>query len=440
MRTNENNGLNLKLQKKSNPKREYWVDLIRVSIVLFVVLYHVLCDFSEDLYLRGYPFVWNETFIDGIGWFLMFFDSWQMHILFLLAGFSMVYSLQKRTYKDFMKERVSRLGIPLIFGYIIWIAISSFVSLQFFWKYHPELASYLFKVDTPPSFGTYYIWWWWVFRLVNSGHLWFLLALLPLNLIGGKIVSSYFAKKEKEFQDKTHSKNSSMNNGQTEPIKSTRLSFGSIGDPASIQDKTKMTKITEQKPVVDTSKSIIFHPAMMLLYGAIGAQIDALSLWIPIGAFQYSQIIFFGLGISLAIHIQYLKVIQKHCKWTFPVALVLIIGYILLVKIGVPESAVHSVRVIGSFYLVYSLIGLLSKYVLKPFKIIKYLSKASMSIYILHLPLLNIIGFFLCPITFNPLLKICVLFLLDIGVCLVIYEIIKRINFKPLQLCIGIKS
>ncbi|MHA1372019.1 MAG: hypothetical protein ACTSRA_20155, partial [Promethearchaeota archaeon] len=135
-------------------------------------------------------------------------------------------------------------------------------------------------------------------------------------MIGGKIVTNYFAKKEKELQDNTkliQSKISIFNKGQTEPIKSTGLSFNNIGDPASIQDKIEKTEL---KPVVDSSKSIIFHPGMMLLYGMIGARMDALSIWLPIGAFQYSQIIFFWLGISLAIHLRSLTDIQKHCKWT----------------------------------------------------------------------------------------------------------------------------
>ncbi len=99
--------------------RKYYLDNIRWGIVLLVVLYHVVYIFNSvgvitNMAVPGIP---------QMDVLLYFVYPWFMACLFLISGISARYSLEKRTGKQFAKERVKRLLVPSIAGIFIlgWI-------------------------------------------------------------------------------------------------------------------------------------------------------------------------------------------------------------------------------------------------------------------------------------------------------------------------------
>ena len=86
-------------------------------------------------------FLWKETIntrgeanyiffekVRPIASIVTFIDPWLMPMMFLLAGVSSRFSLQKRGYGSFIKERLLRLGIPLIFGSLVMNPVLSFIA------------------------------------------------------------------------------------------------------------------------------------------------------------------------------------------------------------------------------------------------------------------------------------------------------------------------
>ncbi|WP_223596087.1 acyltransferase family protein [Neobacillus bataviensis] len=98
--------------KKDN--RQYDLDWIRVLATLAVFLYHCSMFFN--------PFPWhvknNQLDSGGILAFSLFAGSWLMPIFIAVSGISVVYTLQKRTTRVYIRERLVRLGVPLLFGVV----------------------------------------------------------------------------------------------------------------------------------------------------------------------------------------------------------------------------------------------------------------------------------------------------------------------------------
>ncbi|MGG3564669.1 acyltransferase family protein [Neobacillus rhizosphaerae] len=96
-------------------KRQYDLDWIRVLATLAVFIYHCFMFFN--------PWPWhvknNETDPSYITSVSLFMSSWLMPIFFALSGMSSYYALKKRSGNEYVKERLARLGVPLLFGVMI---------------------------------------------------------------------------------------------------------------------------------------------------------------------------------------------------------------------------------------------------------------------------------------------------------------------------------
>lgn len=62
---------------------------------------------------------------------IVFFSPYFMPVLFILAGISTKFALQKRTGKEYLVERVKRLLVPFLFGTIALVPIMSYIGDKF---------------------------------------------------------------------------------------------------------------------------------------------------------------------------------------------------------------------------------------------------------------------------------------------------------------------
>ncbi|MBQ2580966.1 MAG: acyltransferase [Ruminococcus sp.] len=105
-------------------KRIHYIDNLRWLTVSLLVLYHAAMAYNT----------WNEAnyiFFDEvrpIAAIVTFISPWFMPLMFLLAGVSARYSLQKRGYGTFIKERFIRLGIPFVSGLLVIDPIMSYIA------------------------------------------------------------------------------------------------------------------------------------------------------------------------------------------------------------------------------------------------------------------------------------------------------------------------
>lgn len=100
--------------------RKIYLDNIRWATVLLVLVYHVCYMFNGVGVLGGIPDAASVPACDVI---LYVVYPWFMALLFVVSGMSARYALQKRTEKQFIKERAVKLLIPSTLGlfFIHWI-------------------------------------------------------------------------------------------------------------------------------------------------------------------------------------------------------------------------------------------------------------------------------------------------------------------------------
>lgn len=108
-------------------ERKHYIDNIRWVTVLVVILYHVIFSFNTVGVIKNIG-------VEGIPQFdviLSFVYPWFMCLLFVVGGMSARYSLERRSGKEFAKERATRLLVPSIVGVFFFGWISSWVTNQY---------------------------------------------------------------------------------------------------------------------------------------------------------------------------------------------------------------------------------------------------------------------------------------------------------------------
>lgn len=148
--------------KKTN--RKHYLDNIRWVTVMLVLIYHV-CYLYNTV---GVPFpIGKDAGIRAFDTFSYIVYPWFMVILFLIAGISARYALEKRTNREFLKDKVTKLLIPSTLGLFVYHWISGFMNIK--------LGGGLANI---PSFIRYPI-----FALVGTGPLWFIQMLFLFSIL-----------------------------------------------------------------------------------------------------------------------------------------------------------------------------------------------------------------------------------------------------------------
>jgi hypothetical protein len=152
------------------PARELGLDYLRVFGFAVLILYHCTMPFvSVDWIVDNER---ESAFLEGVA---LFCSRWRLPLLFFISGAAVCFSLQRRSWRQFARDRVHRLLLPLLFGMFIIVPpqiyferAQSGASAGSFAEFYPEV---LRLVPYPVgSFG-------WL-------HLWFLAYVLVFSLAG----------------------------------------------------------------------------------------------------------------------------------------------------------------------------------------------------------------------------------------------------------------
>jgi len=156
--------------------RQYYIDWLRLMAVFLLFFFHTACIFHpwSDFYIKNdqlspliaYIFVWTV-------------GHWHMSLFFILAGASTYFALQKRSGIEYIKERVKRLFIPLIFGTFVLVPPLSYLGLLNHSDYSQSFIAWFpnfFHLQTADLNGFF-------LGGLSVGHLWFILHLFVYSLI-----------------------------------------------------------------------------------------------------------------------------------------------------------------------------------------------------------------------------------------------------------------
>lgn len=150
-------------------ERRYDLDWLRVSAFYILILYHVGMIFVPwDFHIKNSPTSeWFETW-------MAFLSQWRLPLLFMISGSVIYYSLGKRTGSGFVRERLKRLLIPLLFGMIVIVP--------------PQI--YYERLFNGVEFGSYWEFWKTVFHFqpfpqgnFSWHHLWYVVYILVYSLL-----------------------------------------------------------------------------------------------------------------------------------------------------------------------------------------------------------------------------------------------------------------
>ena len=152
--------------------RKNYIDNLRWICILFLFPYHTFMVYNtfESFYIKGTEIQATYYFF-GATW------PWLMPLMFLLAGVSSAYALQKRTAVEYLKERVFKLLIPLVFGVLLLVPVQTYFAEVFHNGYNGNYFGQYILFFTKPTDLTGYT------GGFTPGHLWFILYLFIISII-----------------------------------------------------------------------------------------------------------------------------------------------------------------------------------------------------------------------------------------------------------------
>ena len=157
-------------------KRKNYIDNIRSFGVILVLIYHVFYIYNGLGVLGGVPTIQSVGIFDN---FLTIVYPWMMILMFTAAGVAAKVSLEKRTNKEFIRERARKLLIPSTLGLFVIHWITGYLNIYF--------GGGLNEI---PHFLVYPI-----SVLSGQGHLWFAQTLFLYSLIlvfGKKTIDKFY--------------------------------------------------------------------------------------------------------------------------------------------------------------------------------------------------------------------------------------------------------
>ncbi len=153
--------------------RRYDLDWIRVLVFGLLIMYHVGQFFGPWNWHIKNNIIYNDLTIP-----MSFVNQWRLSSLFLISGMGTAFALSFRSVRKYSKERLSRLGIPFLFGTLVIIApqvyIERFMYGQFGGSYFDFYPIEFFKGIYPTGNFSWH-------------HLWFLPYLLIFSLVLGPV-------------------------------------------------------------------------------------------------------------------------------------------------------------------------------------------------------------------------------------------------------------
>jgi peptidoglycan/LPS O-acetylase OafA/YrhL len=92
-----------------------YIDWLRILAVALLLPYHSarVFDVFDTFYVK------NGALSSGLSYLIAFLDPWHMPFLFVLAGMSSCLALRKRSGRGYLRERVLRLLVPVVFGLLV---------------------------------------------------------------------------------------------------------------------------------------------------------------------------------------------------------------------------------------------------------------------------------------------------------------------------------
>ncbi len=96
-------------------QRRYDVDWLRTLALGLLIVYHIVVSFQP--WASYIYFIQNDEPLEGLWIVMSMINVWRIPILFLISGMGVRFAMQRRNWRQLLKDRVVRILLPLGFGY-----------------------------------------------------------------------------------------------------------------------------------------------------------------------------------------------------------------------------------------------------------------------------------------------------------------------------------
>jgi len=307
------------------------LDWLRVLVFALLILYHVGMFFVPwDWHLK------NNVIYPWLKWPMLFVNQWRLPILFLISGMGTYYALGRRSWGKFSRERLARLGLPLIVGMLFIVPPQVYFERLDQGRYSGSYAQfYSMAFDGIYPQGN-----------LSWHHLWFLPYLLLFSLLLSPILVGIAQR----------------------PGRFTRGIKGMLQKPGNLYLFTVPLYLTE----------VFVEPHFPVTHALIGD-------WFTL---VFNGLIFFMGFMLIASGPIFWEGLEKIRKKALAIGLFTFSG-LLVIWLGFQDSApVHYVegmfKVVNLWSWILVLLGYGAKYLNRPSKALAYANRAVYPFYILH--------------------------------------------------------
>jgi surface polysaccharide O-acyltransferase-like enzyme len=349
--------------------RKDYIDWLRNIAIFYLFPYHTarIFDALNSFYVKGSINIPSTN--------LVYVSFWFMPLMFLLAGYSSFYALQKRSGKIYIKERFLRLFIPFVFGVIVIVPPQAYYAKMFHLNLQENYFIFLKKYFTDFSNWSEYA------GGISPAHLWFILFLFVISIVMLPIMK-FIIKKQ---------------------IRS---------------------ELMENPFII----SMIF---IVLVVLSILPDISGKNMFLYCG--------YFIIGFLFATNDKIIENMEKYCNILGILMLLGIVGlfiekYFWGTFSGMPY---RFIRYLIYWITLLAILGYGKKYLNKNVKILIHFNKAALPVYILHQTVLVIVGYYVLKIINHGIVPYILILIITFIVTILIYKIILTI--KILKIMFGIK-
>jgi peptidoglycan/LPS O-acetylase OafA/YrhL len=375
--------------EKKDHQRMYYLDWLRIFGIVTIVFFHIFCIFSKAPWIINN----NEPSIP-IHYLLGFLVLWIMPLFFTISGYAMYYSLTYKGQKGFIKDKFKRLIIPYIFGVFFIAPIVVYIERIFNGDYSGTYLEFYSNsyYQGLYGFGGNFAW--------MGMHLWFLFFLFIFIVIG-YYPAIYFLKERKK------------------PV------FDNI------------TKYLEKRGMI----FLMVIPIILIFYLSrlepvlLGREIGRWSIMV------YSP--FFFYGFLFAYDERYGNAIENNWKIAVILAILTTSTYFCVIFSNQFLSDYYNPvilipAIVSSFSMLIALIGVFRKYFNKKYHNMKKLNEAVLPVYILHIPVIVIVGYFIVRMELLLIFKLFLIIITSFIMISALYLLIRKFNI--FRILFGMKT
>ncbi|WP_310602004.1 acyltransferase family protein [Anaerosporobacter sp.] len=292
---------------------------------------------------------------------------WYMTLLFVIAGISSKYALKKRTNKQFIVERSKKLLIPFVFGVLFLVPVMTYIAEIFFNGYTGSYINQYILFFTKETDLTGYK------GGFTPAHLWFLLYLFVISMIALLVIQIQRKRFPKLCVDK--------------------FSYGML--------------------------ILLFIPEWLMLYV------------LNIGGKSIGQFLMLYLtGYYILSEENILQKLKQYRFISLGLFLISVSAYTYLYCFGNMRNELGTgLFVFFGWTGILTLLGVGQLYLNFHTKLSEYFSHASFPIYIIHQPVLVVVGFFALKMSVGITIQFLLIALLSFTATIVIYEVVGRIPY-----------